>query len=206
MPTDAFNDPAAEPIGDPWTTCDDLYPCRKSGGYALPSDGGVGNVNFAHGVFYNTGSPAANQYSKGHVVDVTNLPMLIVRQRNSDDKFYRTYWHASRIYVQYYDGAGNYTSVTGGSYISYTMAAGSEFELRVSGTTISVWDDGSQIGSDYTDSNVDSGAYGWGSAYSTDETTGMFSDWEGGDVGGVGGTLPIPRPLSRPFSGPFGGF
>lgn len=68
-----------------------------------------------------------------------------------------------------------------------TWVDGDTLRLEVEGTTLRVYQNGAQLGADFTDSSVGSGTPGV--VYSTAITSGSMDDWEGGNlsVAGPGG-------------------
>ena len=71
--------------------------------------------------------------------------------------------------------AGTFTSL---GFRSATWVSGDVLKMQIVGTTIKIFQNGTQLGADITDSSIASGRAGI--SYSSQAVTGSLEDWEGG--------------------------
>jgi hypothetical protein len=180
--SDSFDRANATPIAGNWTTSPAL---PAWGTLALVSNQVVPTNAAADGEAYYSGMTwPDDQYSKAklYVTGTGGLEQgigLLVRQSTSAVTHYRLVVdHASSGNVALGKHvAGAYTTLA-----TYTQSwtDGAVWELRVTGTKLQIFLNGTQIGSDVTDISIGSGSAGI--VYSATETSAAIDDWEGGRV------------------------
>jgi hypothetical protein len=157
------------------------------------------------GLYWNATTWPDNQYSQAKITcsatgyTLSDGPGLSVRNSPSVNTRYRAI-------VTHITGSNNvdiakrvngiYTSLGGRNSGAWTD--GATWYLEVSGTTLLVKLNGTQVGSTATDSATATGSAGL--AYSAEGSgvpTCSWDDWEGGDLGAAVVTLPLLPPLTQ---------
>lgn len=87
----------------------------------------------------------------------------------------------SRLYVKYYTGGAASSTIR--LTTGFTMANGDTLKLEVTGTTLKVYKNGTQVGADITDSNVSSGQPGVAYQNGNSNVT-LITAWTGTDASG----------------------
>lgn len=185
LATDDFNRANQNPLAGNWTTGPSQGDMRLVSN--LAANFGDDGVDCA--AYYSAISWPNDQYSKAKLATTGSAggaagPMLTVRQSSSTNAHYRlAVDHAGANNIDVARRvAGTYTSIA-----TFTQAwtDGDTWEFRVQGTTLSVWRNGTQVGTNQTDANIASGFAGIG--YSSLDANSTIDDWEGGDFAGGGG-------------------
>lgn len=188
LATDNFNRANENPLAGNWTTGPGEGNMRLVGNLAA----NFGDDGIDCAAYYSAITWPNDQYSKAKLATTGTAgsaagPMLTVRQSNSADTHYRlAVDHAGTNNVDLRRRvAGTTTPIA-----TFTQAwtDGDTWELRVQGTTLSVWLNGVQVGTNQTDANIASGYAGI--AYSSLDANATIDDWEGGDFAGGGGGGP----------------
>ena len=179
---DNFDRTNQTPIAGNWTTAP-VNPGWEA--LALVSNQVVPTNAAADGEAYYSGNIwPDNQYSKAKLY-VTGTGGgaqgigLLVRQSASAVTHYRLVVdHASSGNVALGKHvAGTYTSL---ATITQSWTDGAVWELRVTGTKLQIFLNGTQVGADVIDNSIASGSAGI--VYSATETSAAIDDWEGGRV------------------------
>ena len=180
--SDNFNRANQSPIAGNWTTAP-VLPTWEA--LALVSNQIVPTNAAADGEAYYSGMVWPNdQYSKAklYVTGTGGAAQgigLLVRQSASAVTHYRLVVdHASSGNVALGKHvAGTYTTL---ATLTQSWTDGAVWELRVTGTKLQIFLNGTQVGSDVTDNSIASGSAGI--VYSSTETSAAIDDWEGGQV------------------------
>jgi hypothetical protein len=197
LASDNFNRANENPLGNGvWTTGSGNAAMQIVSNQATPTDLSVTN----DGSYYSGISWPANQYSKAKLTVNSTLgstrgPGLFVRQQSGADTKYMliTDHAASNNVTLVRISAGVFTNLTGFP-LTQAWTDGDTWELRVVGTTLSVWRNGIQVGPNVTDSSITSGSPGIG--LSTDVTSAAIDDWEGGTPDSTGLVPVVDKPLT----------
>jgi hypothetical protein len=135
------------------------------------------------GALWNADTFNNDQYSKAKPDD-TQYSGVCVRAGQAGTSTFDCYvalWAVggSLVYLQKANN-GSRAGIT--SFGAPTYVAGASLELRISGTTLQVFYNGSQVGTDQTDSDLSSGSAG---IYVLSGSAPKVDDWEGGNLGGA---------------------
>jgi hypothetical protein len=179
---DSFNRTNQTPIAGNWTTAP-VNPGWQA--LALVSNQVVPTNAVADGeAYYSAMIWPDDQYSKAklYVTGTGGAAQgigLLVRQSASAVTHYRLVVdHASSGNVALGKHvAGTYTSL---ATVTQSWTDGAVWELRVTGTKLQIFLNGTQVGADVTDNSIASGSAGI--VYSSTETSAAIDDWEGGQV------------------------
>lgn len=173
--TDNFNRANGNPISANWST--------PTGVNALGiyNQQAANTIQAGHAASYWSANTFSNdQYSKAKptgVLATYRYPRCGVRMGGANGEGYYISTDGTDTQLIYRSNAGSETvkqTLTGTGFLSTDI-----MEVRAQGTTISMWKNGSQIGTNTTDANIASG-YPGGAA--NPDTYAEFDDWEGGDL------------------------
>lgn len=173
--TDPF-DGAESPLVTNWST----WTSPGWGGFQKTGGVAYGLSAEWNGSYWDANQLANNQYGKITISGSPNYQCVMVRQNTSG--CYIAYVHSSgtRIYVNRFDVSGAVWTnlVSGASYITTTVPANATLELRFSGSTPTVFVNGSPAGTLINDSTYASGNAGVASY----GVSGGITSFEAGDL------------------------
>lgn len=173
--TDTF-DGTENPLVTNWST----WTNPAWGGFQKTGGAAFGLSSEWNGSYWDADTLANNQYGKITISGSPNYQCVMVRQNANG--CYIAYVHSSgtRVYVNRFDVSGAVWTnlVSGASYITTTVPADATLELRFSGSTPTVFVNGSPVGTLVNDSTYASGNAGVASY----GTSGGIASFEAGDL------------------------
>ena len=174
LATDTFTRANENPITGNWTAMTGLDTFEVSGNTAIPH-----SLFSACGVYYNPLAWNPIQYAQCKVTitgtSANNGAGPAVRMSTSANTFYAAVIDASGNYAVLKNVAGTTTNLRTGTV---TYSAGAVMKLSVTGSTLTLTYNGSQVGATISDSSITSGNPGI--YYSNTLTTASVDDWEAG--------------------------
>ena len=172
--TDDFNRTNANPAGGNWTTLKDLSAIQVSSNTVKGTSGESDAI-------WNADSFGNDQYSQITLVTNDNDGWrwgVLVRGAGAS----ATTAYVLRANTWSAEGCGLSSWVAGSlsllQTVSQIIGAGTVIRLEAQGTTLRIYDDGVQIGTDQTNSSIASGSAG----ISMLNTTAAADNWEGGNL------------------------
>lgn len=175
--TDSFGRANETPLAGNWT--------QDSGASFNLSSNTVVGTTLANDkwAYYNAWSGGDDHYSQvalteGSDVTGAGAGVCIRKATSATETMYRLVTNGSGAFELGKLIAGAFTSLRTGTF---TYVAGQKVGLRVLGTTLQIWYNGVQVGTDLTDSGISTGAPGI--AYSSVAPSFTLDDWDAGTTG-----------------------
>lgn len=176
LASDSFNRADENPIASPWTSAGSFKILTN---VVLPTNAAQDSAAYYTGVVWPN-----DQYSKAKITTLAigtggNGAGVLARQHSTIGT--KTRYRVAMTT----DHAELCKEVAGATTVLWnratTFVSGNPIQLNVIGSTLRVFNNGSQIGADATDSAITSGNSGL--FYSSTDATASIDDWEGGNFG-----------------------
>jgi len=177
--TDSFTRANAANLGANWTIITGETAMQIVSNHAEPTSFSSGDS----GEFYSAITFPADQYSQIILVDEFGAtggsgPALMVRVASGARTYYRWAFALNGTWELGKSIAGVFTSLATGTAAGF--AVNDIIKIQIAGTTIKLFRNATQIGSNVIDSSIASGYPGIG--YSTAGQTVTLINWQGGDL------------------------
>jgi hypothetical protein len=178
--TDTFTGTNGDPLSANWTVQVGTWQIISNTAYS-------GNAAFPNIAWWDADTFNDDQYAQGKIGTLSNGGGVAVRLDSGGDGYYLSVNSAGggEVTLNRLD-AGSATTIQ--TITGLTIASFDTWRLEVTGTTLKVYQNGVQRGTNQTDATHTTGAAGMTITGSNDA---QIDDFEGGNLGGGGLSIPI---------------